>query len=165
MQKPEHNDYNHTEINRIAVWNEYCGNERKHRELSDPSVIGSCNLIQEEYYEMLNALIDEDRKEVVDASADIIVVVTGLLHNLGYNPVKVMDIVNTSNFSKFVDPNNQADVQKTLDQYKNDLRYKDVYVNKDGVVWGTVIATGSQKVLKGCNYFPPRWEQLDPELK
>lgn len=152
-------------ITPIVEFNERAGTECKYRSLDDGDIYAQISLIEEEWNELLTAYEADDRKEVADAACDIIVVATGLLHKLGYNPVKAMSIVNNSNMSKFVDPDNKEDVEASIRKYDEDDRYTDVYVDERGVVWGTVVATGSKKILKGIHYKEPQWHELDPELK
>lgn len=165
MQHPEYDEFVYNGINGVVGWNNRVGNISEHRDISHPSVIGYRNLIEEEYQELFDAYEANDRKEVVDAAFDILVVTTGLLHMMGYNTMAVMDVGNLSNFSKFVNPNNPKEVEESVAAYADDDRYSDVYVDDNGVVWGTVNATGSKKVLKGIHYRPPQWYQLDPELE
>jgi hypothetical protein len=86
------------------------------------------------------------------------------LYTMGHNPAKVLKIVNDSNFSKFVDVTDDDEVWSTIKSYEKDDRYTNVRVNENGVVLGTVVATGSKKVLKGAKYTPPDWSLLNEDV-
>jgi hypothetical protein len=86
------------------------------------------------------------------------------IYTMGHNPAKVLKIVNDSNFSKFVDVTDDDEVWSTIKSYEKDDRYTDVRVNESGVVLGTVVATGSKKVLKGAKYTPPDWSLLNEDV-
>lgn len=152
-------------LQRIAQFNEKAGVYRERRELGDEAVKAQWSFLKEELKELSDALRDKDRKEVVDALADIVVVTVGAMHRLGYDPDQVMDIVNASNESKFISIYDYFAVQSTLDKYQDDARYKNVVVNTNGAVWGIVVETGKRKILKGTHYQDPQWVRMDPELK
>jgi hypothetical protein len=148
----------------IIGFNRKAGNTSEYRELDSAEVICYKNLVDEEHRELEEAFAAGNRKEVVDALADIIVVAVGMLDQMGYDPYEVMRIVNESNLSKFCQEGIQADAIETVLSYKDDKRYKDVRVHTNGSVWGEVVATGSQKILKSINYKPPQWGELDEQF-
>lgn len=153
-------------LDSIVEFNERAGTECKYRSIDDDTIGFQKMLIDEECDELDDAFQEGDRKEVVDAACDIIVVAAGLLHRLGYDPVKAMAIVNQSNMSKFVDVSNGDEIRESIEKYDNDDRYVDISVDlNNGAVWGTVVATGGKKILKSINYQEPQWQELDPELK
>lgn len=154
-----------SELQRVVEFNERAGNERKHHSLASNEFLAQMYLIEEEYEELLSAWREDNLKEVFDALGDLIVVVSGAIHRLGYNPDDVLKIVNDSNMSKFVDPDNKEEVEASVRKYDEDDRYSDVYVDERGAVWGTVVGTGAKKTLKGIYYKEPQWQELDPELK
>jgi hypothetical protein len=86
------------------------------------------------------------------------------LYTLGHNPAKVLKIVNDSNFSKFVDVTDDDEVWSTIKSYEKDKRYTNVHITPEGVVKGTVVSTGSLKVLKGARYEPPYWASLNGDV-
>jgi phosphoribosyl-ATP pyrophosphohydrolase len=148
----------------IIEFNRKAGNTRQYRELDSAEVICYKNLVDEEHKELEEAFAAGDRKEVVDALADIIVVAVGMLDQMGYDPYEVMRIVNESNLSKFCGEGIQADAIETVLSYKDDKRYKNPVAYSNGSVWAEVVATGSQKILKSINYQPPRWCELDEQF-
>lgn len=150
-----------SELDKIVEFNKLAG---VFKAQTDEELYFQLTLIEEEYNELLNAYETGDRKEMLDASADIVVTAAGMIHRLGYNPSEAMSIVNRSNLSKFVDLENEDDVEASIRKYDDDERYSDVYVDERGAVWGTVVATGSKKILKGIQYKEPQWQQLDRGL-
>lgn len=155
----------HNLIAKIHEWNDIVSNECRYRELQDEDVRMYYNLIREEFEELQDAYSDSDRTEVVDALADMIVVIVGMSHMMGYDMTELLDKVVISNYSKFVRPPHMQDkVNRTMDNYRNDSRYSDIEII-GGVVWGTVRKTGSKKVLKGADYFPPQFQHAYPELR
>jgi uncharacterized protein YabN with tetrapyrrole methylase and pyrophosphatase domain len=148
-----------TELERVAQWNERAGVEKKYREITDSEILDQKSFIQEEYRELMEDGFDmNNRREVVDACGDLLVVVAGMLYRLGYNPERVLQLINDSNYSKFVYIS--SDAHATMEKYSSDPRYDNVSVDDKGVVRGTVIETGSNKILKGINYEPPALDKL-----
>lgn len=147
-----------SELQRVANWNTRAGVDSEFRDLEDESIQSQLTFIEEEHNELSDAMDDNDLREVLDACGDLLVVVSGLIHRLGYSPDEVLKLINDSNYSKFVSTPEEAEL--TLEKYASDPRYKDVYVNEHGVVKGTVVETGSLKILKGINYREPLLESL-----
>jgi len=132
-----------SELGRVALFNVLMGAYKYHRELDDVSITAQISFITEEHRELLEALEANDRTEVVDALGDLLVVVGGACHRLGYDADKVLEAVNNSNMSKFV--YNEQEAEDSISSYKDDLRYKDVFVEWEGgigVIKGTVVETG-----------------------
>lgn len=148
-------------IERIVAFNERAGHSREFRNITDPGVEAQREFLIEEYEEFLEAFDNLDRVEVVDALCDIIVVAAGMIHRLGYDPNQALDIVNSSNESKFVDT--LKDGVRSVNTYANDERYTDVFVTEDGVVRG--FKDGHDKILKGINYKAPDFSPLFAEEK
>lgn len=147
-----------SELKRIADWNTRVGVVMERRELTDESVESQLEFINEEHRELTDAFEDGDLVEVLDACGDLLVVVSGLIHRLGYDPDTILKEINDSNYTKFVKTTSEA--VSSVHSYENDKRYTNVRVDEYGVVWGTVRATGATKVLKGINYKPPRLDRL-----
>lgn len=152
------------ELNRVAQWNERFGNDGTYKEIHSPELTAQLSFITEEYKELMQAVEDNDRTEVVDACGDILVVVAGYLHRMGYNPEHVLSVVNDSNFSKAVNVNNELEIRQTAEKYENDDRYDNITIDEYGVVRGRVVETGSSKVLKSIRYEGPKWKFLDRNL-
>lgn len=66
-------------LDEIVEWN-------KARRLTDFVAEAEYNMLTEELQEFYAAYSDDDENEMVDALCDIIVLATGALHKLGYNP-------------------------------------------------------------------------------
>lgn len=66
-------------LDEIVEWN-------KERQLHDFDPVAQYAMLEEELHEFFAAYSDEDENEMVDALSDIIVVATGALHKLGYDP-------------------------------------------------------------------------------
>ena len=142
----------------ISKFNEIGGSKKKIRDIHDPDVLFQLILIEEEFEELTLAMKNKNLTETLDAIGDMIVVVSGLAHKLGFNTQEIMDIINESNFSKFCYTLRQA--EKSVESYKNDDRYKNVtYEIIDGiyVIKGKPKdnSDGSYKILKGINYKSP----------
>lgn len=147
-----------TTLQDIVEFNVKGGNDRRFRSLEECE--SQLSLIQEEFEELEEAYDAGDITEVIKECADGIVVLAGLIHMLGYDPVTVMEAVNQSNLSKFVDPHNDEEVEASIRMYEDSDRYEEVYVDEKGVVRGVVVATGQPKILKGVNYREPDWTIL-----
>jgi predicted HAD superfamily Cof-like phosphohydrolase len=59
-----------------------------------------CNLISEEYNELLEALAQDDKVETLDALVDILVVTIGAIHSMGADGEGAWREVMATNFSK-----------------------------------------------------------------
>lgn len=62
-----------------------------------------CKLIREETNELIDAIMVNDRKEILDALIDILVVTTGAIHSGGFNGEGAWKEVMKTNFAK-IDP-------------------------------------------------------------
>lgn len=153
-----------TELNRVAQWNERSGNDGDYKNIDSPELKAQLTFITEEYNELLEATEKGDRTETVDSLGDLLVVVAGYIHRMGYNPEHVLSVVNDSNFSKFVNVNNEVEIRQTAEKYEEDERYDNITIDEYGVVRGRVIETGSSKVLKSSKYEDPKWNLLDRNL-
>jgi predicted HAD superfamily Cof-like phosphohydrolase len=148
-------------LKEIELFNKLAGNHSLPRTLNDPAVLMSRNLVREEYNELEDAFNANDEVEVLDACADIIVVVVGVMLSLGHDPASLMQEVNSSNLSKFCKDEQEA--QLTVDSYKDDVRYQNVHyseVNGKYVIKGSVEGVRGLKILKGVNYRPADFKQF-----
>ena len=59
-----------------------------------------CNLISEEYNELLESLAQDDKVETLDALVDILVVTIGAIHSMGADGEGAWREVMATNFSK-----------------------------------------------------------------
>lgn len=62
----------------------------KDRHLTEYTPSAEYKMLLEELEEYLTAVIDNDKYEQVNALTDIIVVATGALHKMGYDPTKAL---------------------------------------------------------------------------
>ena len=150
-----------SQLQRIVDLNNLWGN---HKAESEEELYGQLSLIEEEWYELLEAISNNDTKETLKECADLIFTTAGMIHQLGYNPDEVMGVINDSNESKVVDPTSDEEVTETLRLYHNSDRYESPYVDIHGVVKAKVKDTGCWKVVKGVNYHGCRWEEIDEGL-
>jgi len=86
-----------TAFDKIIKWNESRNNVNF-------DVISEYQMLNEELTEFLTAHNEENEHEMVDALCDIIVVATGGLYKLGYDPNKAMDEVIKHISSREQDP-------------------------------------------------------------
>ena len=150
-------------IRDIQLFNELAGNEfcMANRRFDVPSTQIQMSLIEEELLELQEAYENDDLLEVVDACCDSIVVITGMLHKLGIDPVLALKEVNASNLSKFCKSEYEADA--SVKKYLGDSRYSEVHHSKVGdywVIYGKKTDTDGWKVLKGVNYREPDFKMI-----
>ena len=141
----------------ISKFNEIAGSEKKLRDIHDPEILFQMGLIEEEFEELTMAMTNKDLTETLDAIGDMIVVVSGLAHRLGFNTQDIMNIINESNFSKFC--YKVEDAETSVNYYAYSKRYEDVHyelINDIYVIKGKPRdGNGSYKILKGINYKSP----------
>jgi len=73
---------------------------KKAFDLPNGEYILGLELIQEEYAELHQAIIDDDETEVLDALGDLLFVVYGMLVRLGVNADQLFDIIWRANMKK-----------------------------------------------------------------
>ena len=151
-----------TELGRVCEFNAIAGIGREYRNV-DPDAI-QFNLIKEEFKELQEGIDDNDRKEVVDALGDLLVVVGGAINYLGYDPDEVLKIINDSNMSKFCD--NEEDAIQSVEAYEDSEEYRDVHYRKVRgryVIYGykkDVTVSCKPKILKGIHYQPSKLGEI-----
>lgn len=149
-----------SELQRACEWDEYAGNNREYRELEDSLVQLYLSLITEEFKELQEGVYKEDRIEVLDALGDLLKVVQGTIHVMGYDPDELLRVINDSNFSKYC--LTKEDAEMSVDAYQHKLRYEDVYYEQVGefyIVRGYERGgdkSGKGKVLKGYLFEEPK---------
>lgn len=147
----------------IAEFNEIAGFPKEPRGIYDKDVLFQKGLIEEEFNELTEAMKDGNISEVLKEAADLIVVTSGLIHRLGYDADEVMDIVNSSNMSKFCDTEDEAIESVNHIKANDGDRYTDVHYEKVGnryVIYGTPVGKTGKKILKGCGYWKVRGEHF-----
>ena len=113
------------------------------------------NLIKEEVNELIDAVINHDFTEVVDALADILYVVYGAGDCFGVDLDEAYQIVHSSNMTKICKTEDEA--IKTVEWYK--AHKLDIYPepdykqSNDGKYW-IVYNKSTGKVLKSIQYLP-----------
>lgn len=147
-------------LKQIVKFNEIAGNTCEKRPLDHPLVERYADLMAEEYLELDEA---KTVKDTVDALCDLIVVASGMMHVMGYDPNKMLAEVNESNMSKFCF--NKEDAIASVDAYEDDNRYVDVHYEKRGdayVILGHKAGEegGAYKILKGIHYREPNLEEM-----
>ena len=103
----------------IAKFNSLFGNEQG--EVMKPNwevAEHQLHLIQEEYSELINAVMTHNMTEARDAVADILVTVYGFAHRMGFNADQDLSEVNRSNFSKFC--KNLEEAKATVVKYEKE---------------------------------------------
>jgi len=118
-------------------------------------------LIQEEASELIDAIWPDDMSgskldQIADAIGDLYFVVTQAAMIHGLDPEMLVDRVYTSNMSKLCD--NEADAKISVLEYK----LKDVPTYYEELPDGKFIIkrTSDGKVLKGCHFKEPNWDDL-----
>lgn len=141
----------------ISKFNEIGGSEKKLRDIHDPDVLFQLSLIEEEFEELTLAMTNKNLTETLDAIGDMIVVISGLGHRLGFNTQEIMDIINESNFSKFCYSIEEA--KTSVNYYQNNDRYENIHYE---LIDGVYVIKGepkggnnAYKILKGINYKSP----------
>lgn len=154
-----------SELTRACEWDTLAGNQRHHREIWDKLPRLYMDLIDEEWEELLVAYADNDRKETLDALGDLLKVVSGMIHALGYCPEELLKFINDSNYSKFTKDEEVAKL--SVDAYESQDRYHDVHYIQVGDWFiirgyeGSNTAENSQpKVLKQIYYVAPDLEEF-----
>lgn len=113
------------------------------------------NLIEEEYYELKEAVSDNSLNDIADAIGDLYFVVTQMAMVCGLNPEELVQKVYDSNMSKLCKTEDEA--IQTVSHYlqkgiKTYIEQKDEYFiikrSEDG------------KVLKSINFKEPDWSYL-----
>lgn len=127
----------------------------------------ACELVQEEAKELEDALIEvrEDKtthvkdvknisiNEVADAIGDLYFAVTQVANIFGLDPEELVQKVYDSNMSKLLD--NEIDADKSIKAYKE--KGIDTYYIKLSTGKYIIKRLGTNKVLKGINFFEPKW--------
>jgi predicted HAD superfamily Cof-like phosphohydrolase len=119
------------------------------------------NLIREEMQELEEAVRNRDRKETVDALADILYVVYGMGDCLGVDLDKAFDIVHSSNMSKLADTEEQA--RASVEAYREEGTYDTPSYRPIETPEGTkflIFNVSSGKVLKNKDYTPANFDAL-----
>lgn len=154
-----------TELERACTWDTMCGNTPEKRELWSKLPRLYMDLISEEYEELLIAYADNDLVETLDALGDLLKVVSGMVHSLGYCPEKLLKVINDSNFSKFTQDEMVAQI--SVDAYNGQDRYHDVTYTQHGDHYIIKGYEGSQnmdnsagKVLKQIYYVQPNLQEF-----
>ena len=147
----------------IADFNRIAGFPQEPRDLHDSDVLFQMKLIDEEFKELHEAHESGNITDTLKEAADLIVVAAGLMHRLGYDPDQVMDVVNSSNMSKFCETEDLAieSVQQLKDSESH--RYENIHYEKVGsyyVIYGTPIGKTGKKILKGTDYWKVRPEHF-----
>jgi NTP pyrophosphatase (non-canonical NTP hydrolase) len=119
------------------------------------------DLIREEMRELEDAVRDRDRKETVDALADILYVVYGMGDCLGVDLDKAFDIVHSSNMSKLADTEEQA--RASVEAYTREGKYDTPSyrpINTPRGLKYLIFNQSSGKVLKNKDYIPANFDVL-----
>lgn len=150
----------------IVKFNELSGNARTIRGFDHPLIKLYKNLIEEETQELSDEFEKQNLNGTLDALADTVVVSLAMIHCLGFDPEKIMNIVNSSNLSKFC--NTLEEAVASVEAYDNDPLYKDVcYIEMAGkyIILGRKEGadTTALKILKASTFINPE-QQLDQEI-
>lgn len=106
-----------SELKRICLYNNLIGNEKGVAEFNASMTENQLKLIQEEFKEVVD-IVDEyvrgngNVKFLVKECADLLVVASGMIHMLGFDPEEVLKIINNNNFTKFIETQEQAIVEE-----------------------------------------------------
>ena len=153
-------------LKRIEQFNNTAGIETKRRELDSVPVQAQLSIIREEMKELEEGFAKNDLQEVLDACGDLIVVVAGMINRLGFDSDVVLDIINTSNESKFLDT--EEDAALSVVDYDDDPRYAEIEYYEVGgryAITGRVVGTGKRKILKGIHYKEPDFTKLLEDIE
>lgn len=136
------------------------GQDQMSKNLEDNELIRfRLSLIQEEVDELRIALFNKDRKEVIDALADILYVVYGAGKAFDINLDNAFDKVHISNMTKFCQTEQEAIATVKMYKEQIDSRYDSVtYKKKDD--YFVVYNESSGKILKSINYQPVNLDHL-----
>lgn len=141
-------------IEQIKHWREVFGlpnrtiPEIANREELDLAI----NLIEEEYYELKEAISDKSLNDIADAVGDLYFVVTQMAMVCGLNPEELVQKVYDSNMSKLCKTGDEA--IQTVSHYlqkgiKTYIEPKDEYF--------VIKRSEDGKVLKSINFKEPEW--------
>ena len=117
-------------------------------------------LIKEELAELIDAVKDNNIKEIVDALSDILYVTYGMGAELGIDLDKSFDIVHDTNMTKLCKTEHEA--IDTVKWYKeSESRYDSPSYRKslDGEYW-IVYNKSNDKILKSNQYIAANFESL-----
>lgn len=118
-------------------------------------------LVEEEFYELIDAWKDKEFEGIVDGAVDLLWVTEGLLIMLGVDVDKAKEAVAKSNFSKFTD--NEAVAKGSVIGYNasGTPAYCDT-VEHEGKTLYIVRRKSDNKILKPATYEAPDWGFLIP---
>ena len=103
-------------IQGVVKFNEVAGNFRGDPHKPNWEILDrQISLIQDELIE-LQETQEDDLQNAVKEAADVVVTALGFIHRAGYDPGKVMEVVNKSNMSKYT--NNYLIAESTGDRYE-----------------------------------------------
>lgn len=146
----------------VSTMNEAFGNPKGNpQEVDFTRLQKQCSNILDEYNELQEALASQDPILIRDALCDIMVFSLGAFHFMGADADEDMNVVYTSNMSKFI--KNDEDKEATEAKYKAlgvpyvlegeypimRLRCTETVVGSDGETYR------SNKILKSASYVPP----------
>lgn len=109
------------------------------------------DLIEEELQELKDAIDQKDRKEVIDALADILYVTYGAGVSLGIDLTEAFRLVHVSNMSKA--DLTEEDAKKSVQAYQDDPRYDSPAYKKVGSRY-VIFNKSTGKTLKSLRYGP-----------
>lgn len=151
-----------TNFEKVSQLNACIGNEVQYVIEDWQKLENQVMLIQSEFNELLDGLVNRDITEIRDAIADVLVTTYGLAYLMNVNADEDMDKVHTSNMSKFcID---MAEVDATRQKYadlgiETDVREADrvfavVSAKEQLDHKGETMPKG--KLLKSVNFFEPK---------
>ena len=85
---------------------------QKADQLTNPDTERQLTYVEEEFYELLYAVTNEPREQVLKEACDLLWVTYGYLHTLGVDPDEAFDRISVSNWSKFPFTKVNGKVQK-----------------------------------------------------
>jgi predicted HAD superfamily Cof-like phosphohydrolase len=155
-----------TNFNKVKEFNTIFGVEREKEFIpetfnNEALVRLRMDLIREEMRELEDAVRDRDRKETVDALADILYGVYGMGDCLGVDLDKAFDIVHSSNMSKLADTEEQA--RASVELYRLEGKYDTPSYRPIETPRGLkylIFNVSSGKVLKNKDYIPANFDVL-----
>lgn len=102
----------------------------------------SWQLVEEEYEELCdaleNAILEDDednRNEAAKEAADLVVVATRVLYDLGFDPKKVLEEVNRSNWSKLFKPDRLSFDSSTVETIQDYNERKNTEIKSISKGW------------------------------
>ena len=112
---------------------------------------------------------EDNRADFLDALVDLLVVTIGAGYRAGLSIQQIeaaMGVVAQANLEKY--PSNYSDAIKSVEQYKGDVRYTNVHMERvtiGGLEEYYVILgeteKGTRKILKGCDWSDPKDKLID----